>query len=223
MALNSVATVSPTSGLAASSSQGAAPGTLDAAATADRFMKLLVAQMKNQDPLNPMDNAQVTSQMAQINTVSGIEKLNSTVQGLSGQFSQLQTMQSAALVGRNVVVPGNQLVVDPTGAGVGAFELAGTADKIKVEVLNPAGAVVDTLDLTKRAGGTYSFNSDAAKSQAGPFSFRVTATNGEKPVATTSLTQDRVQSVSLGGSTTGVQLQLQRGGTVAYSDVRSLS
>ena len=42
----------------------------------DRFLKLLVAQMQNQDPLNPMDNAQVTSQMAQINTVSGIEKLN---------------------------------------------------------------------------------------------------------------------------------------------------
>ena len=46
------------------------------AGSEDRFLKLLVAQMQNQDPLNPMDNAQVTSQMAQINTVSGIDKLN---------------------------------------------------------------------------------------------------------------------------------------------------
>ena len=72
-------------------------GTSDAG-SADRFLKLLVAQMQNQDPLNPMDNAQVTSQMAQINTVNGIEKLNTTVQGLSGQFMQMQAMQGAALV-----------------------------------------------------------------------------------------------------------------------------
>jgi flagellar basal-body rod modification protein FlgD len=209
--------------LGSDSSAISANKTQDAAATADRFLKLLVAQMKNQDPLNPMDNAQVTTQMAQINTVSGIEKLNTTVQGLSGQFSQLQTMQSAALVGRNVVVPGNQLVVDPSGAGVGAFELAGSADKVKVEVLNASGAVVDSIDMGRRAGGTFSFNSDAARSQSGPFTFRVTATNAEKPVSSTLLTQDRVQSVSLGGGAAGVQLQLQRGGTVAYADVRSLS
>ena len=62
---------------------------------ADRFLKLLVAQMQNQDPLNPMDNAQVTSQMAQINTVTGIEKLNTTVSGLNGQLVQLQALQGA--------------------------------------------------------------------------------------------------------------------------------
>ncbi|HEY4958521.1 MAG TPA: flagellar hook capping FlgD N-terminal domain-containing protein, partial [Caldimonas sp.] len=58
----------------------------DTTITADRFLKLLVAQMQNQDPLSPMDNAQVTSQMAQINTVTGIDQLNTTVQGLSSQF-----------------------------------------------------------------------------------------------------------------------------------------
>src|SRR3954465_3385974 len=83
----------------------------DAAATSDRFLKLLVAQMKNQDPLSPMDNAQVTSQMAQINTVTGIDKLNSTVATMTGQFAQLQALQGAALVGHDVVVPGNKLQV----------------------------------------------------------------------------------------------------------------
>ena len=87
-------------------------GADDATVTADRFLKLLVAQMQNQDPLNPMDNAQVTSQMAQINTVTGIEKLNTTVQGLSTQFMQLQAMQGASLVGRDVIVAGNKLSID---------------------------------------------------------------------------------------------------------------
>src|SRR5512147_131653 len=85
---------------------------VDAAGGADRFLKLLVAQMQNQDPLNPMDNAQVTSQMAQINTVTGIEKLNTTVQGLNSQFVQMQALQGASLVGRDVIVPGNLVDID---------------------------------------------------------------------------------------------------------------
>jgi flagellar basal-body rod modification protein FlgD len=85
MAINALDALSTASGAKTAS-------TTDAAATADRFLKLLVAQMQNQDPLNPMDNAQVTSQMAQINTVNGIERLNTTVQGLSGQFVQMQAL-----------------------------------------------------------------------------------------------------------------------------------
>src|SRR5512147_2674404 len=79
--------------------------------SSDRFLKLLVTQMQNQDPLSPMDNAQVTSQMAQINTVSGIEKLNETISGMLGQFTQMQSLQSASLVGRNVLVQGDTLEV----------------------------------------------------------------------------------------------------------------
>ncbi|WP_428572002.1 flagellar hook capping FlgD N-terminal domain-containing protein [Ramlibacter sp.] len=69
--------------------------TTSAADQQDRFMKLLVAQMKNQDPLNPMDNAQMTSQIAQINTVAGIEKLNATVESLAASFEALQARLTA--------------------------------------------------------------------------------------------------------------------------------
>ena len=104
----------------------------------DRFLKLLVAQIQNQDPLNPLDNAQVTTQMAQINTVNGIEKLNRTVAALGTQFASLQVMQGASLVGRDVTVPGDRLTVDDDGAGSGGFELAAPADRVKVEILNAA-------------------------------------------------------------------------------------
>src|SRR5262250_261550 len=116
-------------------SAAAALGGSNAGETEDRFLKLLVAQLKNQDPLNPMDNAQVTSQMAQIQTVSGIDKLNSTVQGLNGQFAQLQALSGAALVGRDVLIEGNRLVADADGAGHAGFELASQADSVKLEVL----------------------------------------------------------------------------------------
>ena len=96
----------------------------DTTATSDRFLKLLVTQLQNQDPLNPMDNAQVTSQMAQINTVTGIEKLNTTMSGMTDSFSQMQILQGASLVGHQVLLEGNKLAVDTSqGIGVGAVDL----------------------------------------------------------------------------------------------------
>jgi len=62
----------------------------------DRFLKLLVAQLNNQDPMNPMDNAQMTTQIAQINTVSGIQQLNDTIKTLAAQYTSMQVMQGAA-------------------------------------------------------------------------------------------------------------------------------
>ena len=62
----------------------------------ERFMKLLITQLQNQDPLNPMDNAQLTTQMAQINTVAGIEKLNDSITAMSGKLSALDSNASLA-------------------------------------------------------------------------------------------------------------------------------
>src|SRR5438445_4766616 len=113
------ATSSSTSSSAAASTLASAS---DAAGSQDRFLKLLVTQLQNQDPLSPMDNAELTSQIAQINTVSGINTLNTTVQGLSSPFLQMQSLQGASLVGKNVIVPGNKLDI-ADGTAQGGFEL----------------------------------------------------------------------------------------------------
>ncbi|KNZ34382.1 MAG: flagellar hook capping protein FlgD [Methylibium sp. NZG] len=193
----------------------------DEAGSADRFLKLLVAQMQNQDPLNPMDNAQVTSQMAQINTVNGIEKLNTTVEGLSGQFMQMQALQGASLVGRDVIVPGSRLSIDD-GVGQGGFELNSAADNVKVEVLSPAGQVIDTIQLGAQGSGRHGFDWPAkdVAADAG-LSFRVTATSGASVLPTTALMRDRVNAVSTGGDT--LTLELERSGQVAYSDIKAFN
>lgn len=96
MAINPAITSTPAAPAPAGTS--AAKGvTTSSAEQQDRFMKLLVAQMKNQDPLNPMDNAQMTSQIAQINTVAGIEKLNTAVEGLTRQFAAMRELVEARL------------------------------------------------------------------------------------------------------------------------------
>ena len=201
-------------GAAATTSNAAANGNSE-----DRFLKLLVAQLQNQDPLNPMDNAQVTSQMAQIQTVSGIEKLNSTVLGLNAQFAQLQTLGGAALVGRNVLIEGNRMAaVD--GVGHGGFELASQADRVKLEVLDGAGRVIDTVDLGAHASGRHSFDwtPPAGVDATQAAKFRITSTLGTTAVATTTYTRDRVDAVSAGAD--GLMLELANAGPVTYDKVK---
>lgn len=200
---------------------GNTTATANETAAADRFLKLLVTQMQNQDPLNPMDNAQITSQMAQINTVSGIEKLNTTVAGLNGQFVQLQALAGASLVGHDVTLAGNRLAIQD-GVGVGGVELAATAESVKVEVLSPGGQVVDTIDMGTQAAGRHGFTWDASKlTNTEGYRFRVTAKTGTVAVASTPLMRDRVQAVSADGST--LVLQTQYSGSVAYSDVKAFN
>jgi flagellar basal-body rod modification protein FlgD len=165
-----------------------------------------------------MDNAQVTSQMAQINTVSGIQQLNTTMQGLAGQFAQLQALQGASLVGHSVVVPGNALQVTD-GVGQGGYELAGPADAVKVEVLSPGGQVIDTLQLGAQSSGLHSFdwNANGATTSSG-LRFRVTATSGGVGAAATTLVKDTVVAVTVNGGSFG--LELANAGLVPYSSVR---
>lgn len=187
----------------------------------DRFLTLLVTQMQNQDPLNPMDNAQVTSQMAQINTVNGIEKLNTTVAGLNSQFIQLQSLQAANLVGHDVWLQGNALQVK-AGVGEGAFNLDGPADSVKVEILNGAGKVVDTLNLGAQSAGRQEFTyaKDGLGEDGAQYTFRVTALSGAKAVASTALMLDHVESVGIDGDT--LTLALTRGGDTPYSQVLAI-
>ncbi len=185
----------------------------------DRFLRLLITQMQNQDPLNPMDNAQVTSQMAQIQTVTGIEKLNTSVVGLNTQFAQLQALSGASLVGRGVLVEGNRLAVED-GQGRGGFDLPSQADRVRVEVLNSGGRVIDTVDLGAMPSGRHSFDwaprtgIDATQG----VQFRVTATLGATAVNAAPLTHDRVVAVSSGPE--GLMLELAEGGLIGYEQIK---
>jgi flagellar basal-body rod modification protein FlgD len=193
------------------------------AASADRFLKLLVTQLQNQDPLNPMDNAELTSQMAQINTVTGLESVNKSIQALNTQFVQMQALQGATLIGRDVTVEGKQLTIAADGSAEAGFALAGPADKVQVDILNGAGQVVDTMQLGTLESGRHGFEWDASKHpDAGSYTFRVTASLGAAAVDSTPLMLDRVTSVALDGAS-GLMLTLERSGSVAYGDVHALN
>jgi flagellar basal-body rod modification protein FlgD len=188
----------------------------------DRFLKLLVAQINNQDPLSPMDNAQMTSQMAQINTVSGIQQVNQTLTSMAAQFAAMQVLQGTSMVGHSVLTAGSMLVADPsTGMAIGAFDLSGAASAVKVDVLAPSGQVLDTVDMGALPQGRQSFQWNAASYQgSGRPTFRVTATSGNQAVATTSLVGDKV--VSVGSVNGAMSIQLLSGRSVGYTDIAAI-
>jgi flagellar basal-body rod modification protein FlgD len=206
---------SPSSGVPAAQQASGS----DAAAAQERFLRLLVAQINNQDPLNPMDNAQMTSQMAQISTVMGIEQLNQTLQGIAQQFGTMQGMQGASLVGRDALVEGDGLYFDDT-VGRGALSLPADAEQVYVDIVGRNGEVIDTVDLGARGPGLHAFEWDAGSADVTAIDrFEVRATRAGEPVLAQALA--RVPVTSVGMRDGRMQLQLSNGRQLAYEQIRA--
>jgi flagellar basal-body rod modification protein FlgD len=193
-------------------------------ASEDRFLTLLVAQMKNQDPLNPLDNAQVTTQMAQISTVSGIDRLNATLKALAAGFGEAQSLQAAALIGRDVLVAGGTLELGAGGAA-GGFELAEAADDVVITISDGAGSVVHRASLGAQGAGVHSMQWDGATdaggaAAAGRYRFSVAATRSGAAVTATALGAARVLGVARDAD--GTQLELSGLGRRAYAEVKQI-
>lgn len=216
----------PTSTTAAASATSASSSSSLASTSAadmqDRFLKLLVAQLSNQDPMNPMDNAQLTSQIAQINTVTGIEKLNDTMGNMAAQSSTMQRLQASAVVGKNVLTEGNILSYSSDGkTAMGALTLDAPATAVTVQVRNAAGQVIDTQSLGALPAGQHDIRLDATGyPTTEELTFSVTATNKGTDVGNKALMYDSVVSVNTTGS--DLSLNLSRNGNKPYSAIYSI-
>jgi flagellar basal-body rod modification protein FlgD len=209
---------------AAAGSAAPAAGASGTGEIQDRFLKLLVTQMKNQDPLNPLDNAQVTSQLAQINTVNGIEKLNGTLSNLSTSFLAGQSLQSAALIGRSVLADGNRIVYAGTKVTSGA-ELAQPADRVTVTIADAAGNAVRTMELGPQQAGTARFewdglNDAGARLPEGAYTARIAAQRGGQPVTAVPLAIGRVSSVTFGNE--GLRLDVDGIGAIQLAQIKRI-
>lgn len=192
--------------------------------TQNRFLKLLVTQMKNQDPLNPMDNAQVTTQMAQLSTVSGIDKLNATLEAMSGSFISGQSLQAASMIGRGVLASGSSIALQNGMAG-GGFELKQPVDKAVVSIKDAAGNVLRRMDMGAQQAGTVTFQWDGIKDDGvpaadGAYTFEVNATQNGQKVSVDRLALGKVESVSIGS--TGVTLNTDGLGAIEFAKVKQI-
>lgn len=211
MSINAVQNSSSASLVATLNGTASTAPTDATAELADRFLKLLVTQLKNQDPMNPMDNAELTTQLAQMSTVEGINKMNASLTGLVADFKANQVLQGASLVGRQVLAEGKALNLGASGAA-GAVELNGAADSVKINVFDANGVLVKTLDLGSQDAGLVRFAWDGANTAGvaqplGDYTFSVAANAGASTVAAAQYTLGGVLSVSLNGSKLDVEIE----------------
>jgi flagellar basal-body rod modification protein FlgD len=186
----------------------------------DRFLKLLVAQLNNQDPMNPMDNAQMTSQMAQINTVTGIQKMQQSIELMTGQMQASQSLQGLQMIGREVLVNGDRLSSQVSGVSRGAFELGSSAEQVQLEVFNAAGQKMGSKDLGPMNAGRQDFAINSSDFPQGSH-FKIKASQLSQTVQANTLAYDKV--VSTANSTAGgLSFKLLNNGDVSYSQSKSV-
>lgn len=192
----------------------------------DRFLKLLVTQLRNQDPMNPMQNAELTMQLAQMSTVEGINKLNAGLETLLTSWRASQTLQAAALIGRQVFVAGERLQLGEDGQAVGGLELAEAASSVTVNIVDASGAVLRRLDLGSLPAGLSRFVWDGKDAAGVPlpldgvYRFSLSAEREGRPVRAAALNLDQVASVITDPA--GMALELVRGGRLGLEQVRQI-
>ncbi len=190
----------------------------------NQFLELMIAQFNNQDPLEPAKNEDFIAQLAQFSSLEGIQNLNATVESMAAALRSSTTLQAASMVGRSVLAPAGQALMEGDGLGGNVVNNQGAAD-IVVEISNGSGGLVQRLELGTRPEGDVRFRWDgrnaAGEAQpAGIYGFRAYALSGGEPTQLDVELPERVTSVSFDGGE--ARLNLAGGASVRLSDIREL-
>jgi flagellar basal-body rod modification protein FlgD len=190
------------------------------------FLKLLTAQMQNQDPFAPMDNTQMVAQMAQFSSVAGISEMNTTLAAMAAKMNGTTKADAMGYVGKTVLTPGAVAYGRTTGGVAGAVELDQAASNVLVTISDAQGSPLKTLSLGAQKAGTTSFDWDGKtdtgeEAGSGPFTITMNANDGTAAVSGRPLVWAPVQSVSM--PTNGDPVLTVAGlGQVNLSAVRSV-
>lgn len=193
----------------------------------ETFLKLMVTQLKNQDPFKPMENGEFLGQIAQFSTVTGINQLNDNFSQLAASLSSNQALQAGALVDRQVLAPLGYGVLPLGGSLKGAVDVPVSADNVRVRVTDARGALVRELNLGYQPDGLAAFSWDGLTERGqyappGVYQIQAEAKFGNEREALQTLITARVDSVSLGSEGRGLTLNLEGLGPVSFNDVKQI-
>jgi flagellar basal-body rod modification protein FlgD len=189
----------------------------------DNFMRMLLAQIQNQDPLSPQDPSQMTSQLSQLNMASGIEKMNASITSMLAQMTSQTVAKDVNLMGTRIMAPGSALTLGSTDGADFGLKLPDNVTQTTVSMVASDGTVVDELSLGALTKGAHTFNwdgngYDGHRVAPGKYTVKVVAaTAGGTAVAAVPLTSSLVQGID--GSTGQSLLLTADGRSVASSDV----
>ncbi|MEO1045847.1 MAG: flagellar hook capping FlgD N-terminal domain-containing protein [Pseudomonadota bacterium] len=138
--------------------------TLDQAA----FLKLMTAQLRYQDPFDPVDNQAMVAQMAQFSSVAGIAEMNVSLQQIANSFNSIGMADAAQFIGRSALVPGDMAAMDPEGVYAGEIVMAGPVDELTVELVDGAGNVVHAETMRNVPAGAMPFRFESGREDGKP-------------------------------------------------------
>lgn len=149
----------------------------------DAFLKMFMAQMTHQDPLNPMDNTQFTAQLAQFSSLEQLTKISKSLEGISSLPDALAQSQALGYLGKDVTFSGNQILATDDQVSSAGYTLAGNAS-VKAIVQNANGQTVYEKDLGQQTAGAHDFqwNGYTDAGQAAPngtYTLYLTATDSQ--------------------------------------------
>lgn len=190
----------------------------------NEFLKLMIAQMNNQDPLDPAKNEDFIAQLAQFSTVEGIENLNGSMAGIASAMQSSLTIQASTLVGRSVMVPTNQTWVDSSGTS-GSIDLPESAANVTVEITRANGERIRAIDLGPRPEGRMRFAWDGRDAQGvqvaqGAYNINAYTMVGSTRKEFSINLPDQVVSVSIDKS--GVMANLAGGSSIPAVQIQEI-
>jgi flagellar basal-body rod modification protein FlgD len=196
-----------------------------AAQQTQNFLKLLIAQIQNQDPMAPMDASTMTSQMSQLNMVSSMGNMNTSMTAMLAQMQSVNFMNQAALIGHSPVVAGNGIAFDGTNQVMLGANAANPLKSVVATITDASGNTINSVDLGNVNVGMTNFiwngkNADGTVVPAGMYYLSLSGANADnKAENPTAYVASPVASVTKGENGDAV-LNLLDGRTVASSEVQ---
>jgi len=190
------------------------------------FMSLMTTQLKNQDPLKPMESGEFLGQIAAFGTVSGIGDLQSSFDNFSSSMQSDQALQGSALVGRSVLVPSSIGTMSAEGGLKGQINVAEPVSDLRVQIFAESGALVRTIDMGASSGYTnFEWDGFAENGEAmapGVYQFKASGTVNGDNTAFGTATVAKVDSVLVGSGSQGLTVNLAGIGSVPFSEVQEI-
>jgi flagellar basal-body rod modification protein FlgD len=215
--------ITPVTSTSTSNSQGTT-GTKKSTLTQEDFLKLFMTQMKFQNPLEPLDNFQMATQLAQFNTVDSLTRMNETLNQLMASQNSMNNLQAAGLIGKKVETQGNRLSLQQGAVSEGTYQLARPGNAV-IQIFNAQGGLVRQIDAgfrdTSRQRIGWNGNNQAGSTLPdGFYTFRVIAVDAQgQAVPVTTYRTGVVEGVSLENGSVTLQVN---GEKVSFSDVLSI-
>ncbi len=192
------------------------------------FLRLMVAQAQNQDPMQPQANGEFLSQLAQFSANDGITKMQESLQQLASSLQSNQALQASALVGRKVLVNSNSLSLGAEGEAKTAIDMPAGLSNLTASIYSESGELIKTIPLGQPEPGFFQFGWDGTgqdnkRLAAGKYKVEVRGTYSGQEVSLKTMTSANVDSVSLGQNGEGLKLNVAGVGSVSLDQVRQIT